>query len=701
MEALERMSLEEKIEFLRETPIFWSRFGIELDTSDWDKQILNAERHRALFDKGIKVHSSVIPIGWVGPDKYDYTLTDKLFELLFSTCPDIVFLPRIKLNVPAGWCEDNPEDVFVYAEGPRSLEEIMAMIGTHAHGSHPYKKTDMLAQQSFSSKKWLADASEALKRFIHHIEGSKWASHIIGYHIAYGTSGESSQWGSWDPNPRHKGDYGISATRAFVDYAKERGYDYEEVPRIDKRFYISDTPVPKNKFHVGIPTLDELFYHTKEDEACVVYSEFQRKMNADAIETFCKVVKDIVPDKLTGIFFGYITEPEVCANPQHSGFEQILSSPYIDFLAGPKGYHRVGPTDPGFGQAVPNSVNRKKLWVDEIDNRTHLCKTNNPKDFPAKNFDQTRAVYWREFTKNVAHHQGYWWMDLMGGWLDSEEIRCEVEMLNKTSERLYLKKDSHKSVTEVLLVIDDNTVHHMRPNFELHKATINHTGSTFKECGVPTDLYRLADLDEIDLSRYKMIVFLNAFSPDVEKLKRILERAPKDCHIMWNYAAGIVDLSNNSFGLENVESLTGFKVKEYPKNSCAEFEDLCYPVLSIEEKEGIVTVEYHGDKSVRLAKRKGSDGRTHIFSAMPTTLCVEAVRRLLLDAGVHIYAPAYCTVNADNRFIYVLAERNMTVRVDLAKAVTCKNVFTGEVYRNAESVTFDMEEGTCIFLEYI
>ena len=459
--------------------------------------------------------------------------------------------------------------------------------------------------------------------------------------------------------------------------------------------------MPKNKFHVGIPTLDELFYHTNEDKACVVYSEFQRKMNADAIETFCKVAKDVAPEKLTGIFFGYITEPEVCANPQHSGFEQILASPYIDFLASPKGYHRVGPTDPGLGQAVPNSVNRKKLWVDEIDNRTHLCKTNNPKDFPAKNFDQTRAVYWREFTENVAYHQGYWWMDLMGGWLDSEEIRDEIALLNKTSERLYLKRDSHKSVTEVLLVIDDNTVHHMRPNFELHKATINHTGSTIKESGVPTDLYRLADLDEIDLSGYKMIVFLNAFSVDIQKLKKTLERVPKDCSIMWNYTPGIVDLSDNSFGVENVEDLTGFKIMEYPKNTCVEFENLCYPVISIEETDGVIPVEFNADGRVRLAKCTDKDGRTHILSAMPTTLNVDTVRKLLNEAGVHIYAPEYCTVNADNRFVYVLAEREMTVKVDLKETATCKNVFTGEVYRNAQSITFNMEEGTCIFLEYI
>ena len=93
MKNVNQMNLTEKIEFLREEPIFWSRFGIEYD--GWDKHHINVMRHKALADKGIVVHSSVIPIGWIGPNQYDYTEVDKLFDLLFTTCPDIVFLPHL------------------------------------------------------------------------------------------------------------------------------------------------------------------------------------------------------------------------------------------------------------------------------------------------------------------------------------------------------------------------------------------------------------------------------------------------------------------------------------------------------------------------------------------------------------------------------------------------------------------------------
>ena len=89
------------------------------------------------------------------------------------------------------------------------------------------------------------------------------------------------------------------------------------------------------------------------------------------------------------------------------------------------------------------------------------------------------------------------------------------------------------------------------------------------------------------------------------------------------------------------------------------------------------------------------------MNAMPYDLTVERSRELLADAGVHLYAPAYCTVNADNRFVYVLAEKQMHLEVNLKEPTTCKNVFTGEVFKDAKTVSADMEEGTCIFLKYI
>lgn len=692
-------SAQERVEFLRKNPIFWSLFGHESESGNWDVHACNAQRHRAMYEKGILVHSSVLPSGWVGPDRYDYSELDQLLEMLFDAAPDILFLPRVKLNVPDGWCQQNPRDVFVYGAGPRTEEEIRSLLGTQVHGSHPSKPTDLLALQSIASTKWVQDASEAMARFVRHLENSQWADRIIGYHVAYGTCGESTKWGSWNKDPRRHGDYGINQTKAFAAYCAKCGKAYTQIPRIEERFFIGEEPVPENRLHIGIPTLEQLFFHTPQDEPCVLHAQFERDINSHAIEMICKAVKETAPEKVTGAFFGYVTEPDNCANYQHTGFESVLSSPYVDFLAGPKGYTRVGPMDPGLGQAVPNSVNRKKLWVDELDNRTHLSAWSGSKDHPAKNFEQTRAVYWREFTKNVAFHQAYWWMDLGGGWLDSEQLRSEVQLLNETSQRLY--REPGRNVSQVLLVMDEDCIHYVRPNFNLHRDVIHHTGSVIKESGVPIDFYRMADLPELDLTRYKMIVFLNLFRVDRQQLQASLEKTATDCHILWNYTPGILDAVTGSFGLENVRKLTGFCLSEYPVGGCKGHEQSCYPISYIEPNTEDAALSCFPDGRCRLAVRQDKNGRTHIMNTMPQDMTPETMQQLLVAAGVHIYTPPYCVVHTDSRFLYVLAEKTMQVPIKLPATTTCKNIFTGQVYENADKITEDMEEGTCLFLKYL
>ena len=86
---------------------------------------------------------------------------------------------------------------------------------------------------------------------------------------------------------------------------------------------------------------------------------------------------------------------------------------------------------------------------------------------------------------------------------------------------------------------------------------------------------------------------------------------------------------------------------------------------------------------------------------MPASITPEAMQQLLAEAGVHIYAPPRCVVHADSRFCYVLAERTMDVTVRFPEPVTCCNVFTGQVFRNTDTVRLALEEGTCAFLKYL
>ena len=96
---------------LENNSIFWSRLGFENDPARFDDDgnliefggdyQLYARYHKDMHKAGVKLHTSILHSGWVGPDRYDYTLTDRTLDALFNALPeDALYIPRVKLNAP-------------------------------------------------------------------------------------------------------------------------------------------------------------------------------------------------------------------------------------------------------------------------------------------------------------------------------------------------------------------------------------------------------------------------------------------------------------------------------------------------------------------------------------------------------------------------------------------------------------------------
>ena len=133
---------EEMLKRLANEPVFWSRIGFGYDPPRLKdgKPIIfkeNYTEYRRLHDDftkaGVRFHTCLVQSGWVGVNEYDYSATDRLLDELLRDAPDRLFIPRIKLNVPSAWCKANPEEVFVYYGGPKTAEEIAAMVDTPEH----------------------------------------------------------------------------------------------------------------------------------------------------------------------------------------------------------------------------------------------------------------------------------------------------------------------------------------------------------------------------------------------------------------------------------------------------------------------------------------------------------------------------------------------------------------------------------------
>lgn len=706
------MNKSEALHLIKNNPVFWSRLGFCYDPplkNEKGAPLCFVEDlstfgnyHRAFTAHGVKIHTCILHSGWVGVDEYDYSLTDRVLEEVFKDDPDIYFIPRIKVNVPVSWCEQNPEEVFCYYGAPETAEGVRALVGTlrqdylgyEAPKGYAYCTTagsfidprpnvgGIISLQSFSSEKWLADATVALERVIDRIEKSKYADRIIGYHIGYGACGEAVLWGR---TSNHYGDYGIGHKRRFYDYGIKK---YGSREKLAEAWGQPDI----QRDNVRLPSPEERYAQTAtvEDffrkDACHAISTdldcFVSEVNTDAILHFGKVVKEKTGDKPVGSFYGYFMHIDNAAYTGHLAIDKLLNSPYIDFLAAPKSYYRNGVGEPGGTLSATKSINRKKIWLDELDNGTHLSSEFIKGEF--ESFAETQTIYWRELAKNLSDGSGFWWMDLCGGWFDDEETLGELSRLVRASDRVRGKTPIGQS--DVLMIVDDACALQMNISRELRLGFMEDFLCELRMTGCLTDVYRLCDLGTLDLSKYKLIVFAYTFKIN-EETRRLIAEIPADKTIMFNYAAGVI--SDSGVSLENVTRLTGATLAPLA-------EDSSFPALQIVKGAGVDVIACDGD-AVRVGRVKRANGGVNIVNVKPF-MSVSELRKIADEAGCHAYAPAGNTVYGDDRFLGIFPSEEGTLEICLKETGDYENLVTGDVFKNTDKISVAASATTPLFL---
>lgn len=680
-------------EFLKNNPVFWSRLGFCYDPpmKDADNKPLvfsknfekYAKLHRDFSKLGVKIHTSILHSGWVGVNEYDYSLTDKVLESVFHDNNDIYYMPRIKLNVPIEWCRENPEELFVYFEGPREKEEIRSLVGTLKHdylgaesengyasvGEYKDPRPNvggLISLQSFSSKKWLHDAGEALERLINHIETLGYSDRIIGYHIGFGACGETTLWGRAS---NRYGDYGITNRREFYKWGLEK---YKSQQALESAWEQNNLTgdnilIPSPEKRAGkTDKFDEFVRSSHSDIICIDYDEFMSQVNADAIIYFSKIAKKT--KKLVGSFYGYYLHVENAAYTGHLAIDRLLDSPYIDFLAAPKSYYRCNIANPGGELCDAQSINLKKLWVDELDNRTHLANETVER-WQSKNEEETKSIMLREFSKNLSHDSGFWWMDLGGGWYSSDSLREHIKKLVELNARL--RPIKHESRSDVLIVTDEKTAMYSRASLDLLRGFAEDFIYETQMSGVLCDMYRINDLESIDLSGYKLVVFAYTLCIDYAQYERIVKKMNTDVTIMFNYAVGIH--SENGFDKMNVQKITGCEIEE-DKNPC----EYDFPQIKI--------------------KKKISQNNKRIMNVTPY-IKRDEIREIAKRAGCHIYTDEDNTVLfGDNRFLAVFNNDKINLNVEFPCKKNVYDVVCDVHYKDVDNITLDMKKVNRAFL---
>ncbi len=675
----------DRLDIIKNEPAFWSRVGFAEDPTrfdengnisfydkDWD---IFLKEHKSFFDKGIKLHTFIIHNGWVGVNRYDFSAVDKTLEAIVSIDEGILLMPRIKLNPPIDWCFENPTEVALSEDADRSEEGIKKLLEKftpffHTNGYSGKVPTDEGFPYlcSFSSKKWLSDISIAVEKLIEHIESSKYADRIVAYQIGLGMCGENAYWGSWS-SVSQWGDFGITAVKNFEDYCTKK---YGSLEKAREIFGITDreclVPSPKKRWHEPESLCD---FFRKDNMQSIDYEKFIGESVVSSIRSVARLIKDKT-QKPIGTFYGYI----YTGHPSESGhleIDRLIEGDDIDFIASPKGYYRSGAGNSGGTQACSMSVGRKKIWFDEIDNGTYVGKCiHNPANHP-KDFSDTRTVFWREICKNLAWgNLNYWIMDLVGGWFDDKDIMDEIGKAVEFSRDM--RKLERESIAEILLVTDEKSEYYVTSDPKLtgshSKGVLNEITVELLSCGAPVDICRVADLSEIDLSKYKMAVFANVFYLD-ERSAETVRKMRENILCVFSHAVGIY---SPDYSIDNVEKVTGVAVKE--RVLCFEESDgySCGVKLpSIEIVGGYDEIlDRYSDGCIKSAKAKNS-----VLYTVPN-LTAKDFSGFAKSAGCKLFADAGTTVYADSRFIGVFPSKE----VEIFLSGRYKEIVSGKIYKN-------------------
>ena len=311
----------------------------------------------------------------------------------------------------------------------------------------------------------------------------------------------------------------------------------------------------------------------------------------------------------------------------HLSYDRVFASPHLDFFTSPASYmDRRADGTGGFMTCIDSILSRgKSAWL-ELDHITHLLKDGNANGRPIPGHDsafrseeETIGALRREFAMCLMRGVHVWWFDMFGGWFDSPSVMAEIEKMRKIGDRF---AGTSGLQAEVAVLVDADSMYYVDGRSALARPVLAEQRSTLSRMGAPWEIYSLADLPQLDTSRFRMIVLPNLFVLTPEKQAWLDEKVFCDGkHVVFAYAPGII--ANNRYDMKNIERLTGIAVDSLPQIA--------------------------GKTDV---KSKARDGWTSVLVSTPR-IPSDVLRSVARDAGVHVYCDSGDALYANSRLLAV------------------------------------------------
>jgi len=557
---------------------------------------------------------------WVGDHNYNFSALDRQLEMFMKFAPDGYFMLMVQLDMPEWWRKENDCPWNSYSQlGEALLEE-----------------------------KWVQDACDYLQAFIRYAE-DKYGDRVFAYSFSAGCATEWFDQSGYDR----------ISERKIEDYRKKTGVPDAQVPTISD---IRSTEFPSLRCD------DNIVYR---------YQKYCSDLIPDLILRFARCAQEVLNhQKILGLFFGYTDQPIHWQNQTATnGYEKVWASPDIDMLFSPAAYQTRKLDQVSSYQYLVDSLSvHDKLYLHEIDHRTYLAQ------YPMDNFgmmytdykneEETITVLRRELCAAAVKDGALWWFDFMGGYYASpgleEELRIEMDILQK----LYALP--HKSVAEIAVFADPMSFLRLHDETLMPQDLVWHNRDSLHNCGAPYDYYNLKDLTSIDLSQYKMVVFLNAVEMP-EDVKDVIRTELANRTKVWLYAP--------NWGTGGMAEVCPIRLREtdLPEgkvqygDDCFGFSNPVSPMFAVEDPDAEILASY--TDGTPACGRKGNDVYIPVGN-VPSALW----RDLARTAVVHMYSDTPGALYADSRFVarQTIWEKDITIHMPFD--CTVEELFSGEMY---------------------
>jgi hypothetical protein len=646
-------------------------------------------------EAGVNVHMFSLSLGpcmqiaggraapiWIAPDKWDFEQLDRRAHNVLEADPDAMLFPRFYIDTPDWWLSHNVSECMVLDTGKNYY---IAPTNNAVTTNHLFA--------SLASEKWRQDMAYGIKQVIKHIQESDYADKIFAYQI---TGLYTEEFYHWSSKANQLADYSepfVKRFRAFLEKKYGCNKALQDAWRQPKvTFETAEVP---NKEHRVKGRNERTFRNLKEDMPVVDFYLYYNEVMPEVIEHFCRAAKEACESKkIVGSFYGFMFEFGGDPEFGHNALNRYLQSDDIDFIVVTASYwnRKLGSGADYTRSPATSVLLNDKLWYHDNDTLSFLYReamgwrddmTDEEKAFIEKEarrigapttLNETIWQYERTagFSLAWGFYQGFF--DLHGGYFDHPLLMKEIADLTEilSESRNY----DRSSVAEILVISDEQSPVYATYDSQMVSRSLSGPQVVFTKIGAPHDSILVNDLDKVDPSRYKFVIFLNTFHL-TEQQRQWAKRLMGDGRtVLWTYAPGLFNGPHKN--VDAMHKLTGICIQpsddEKQVNIGAEIQSdsslgtllksqgveyfgigadlarLFYVNDNEAEKVGIQP----GTKKVTFALKQLSDC-VSVYSVTPL-MPVEAYRELAKQAGVHLYNTSndtlyvnksYLTVNAD------------------------------------------------------